>query len=117
MDLVHPSFVQRAILAQVDHKLVKMEDAWTPAVARLVVSMPDAMLTPELVFALKDSLETQNTFVCHPLDLLSVHQDAEPTVIVNTERPTNVFAIQDLLAILTLVARKVLKTWWPLVQR
>lgn len=73
--------------------------------------MLDVILIQGLASAQRDSLVTQNTFVCRPLDPLSAHQDVEPTAIVNTERPTSVFAMQVLLATLTLVAPKVLKTW------
>lgn len=78
---------------QVDHRLVKMEDASTHVTTKFVGSMQDVIQIPEHAFVLKDSLETPAWFVCPQLDPLFVPLDVAPTVIVLMELRTSVFVI------------------------
>ena len=63
--------------------------------------MQDVISKLVSVFVAKVLLEIPIYFVCHLLDLLSVHQGVDRIAIVNTEHQTNVFVILDFQAIRT----------------
>ena len=82
-----------------------MEGVWMLAVARIVDSTPNVILTPSLALVRKALLETLIICACLLMPLLLVCPNVDQTVIVNMELQTNVFAMLIMLEIHILAAR------------
>ena len=91
---------------------MKMEDALTLALAKIVDSMHVVTLTRGPVSVRKVLSETLITFVCHLSDPLFVAPDAALTAIASMEVLTSVNAIQVMVEIPILVALRAHQVNW-----